>query len=259
MISFFSKNKMFCVAIFIEPTHISQCLSIVEESLQNGSYFIQLGSEKGDHLKIYYSHLSIQEIKKIKEKIIQIYALKDQEIYEETGKELLFSSYKNGTLLTLNHIDSTKDFYFKNVKEGEILKTFLMASGYLFLQSLKEHAYGFSEKKRVNFSLFLLLLASSEFTKSSKNVNAFLKRNYQEAKIPDGTIAQLNTILFETKESEVGSWENEFRMESEKIIDQLGILYYIKVLAIILDLKNGEKQYLKSVFSQFLKSIHIKV
>lgn len=247
------------MAIFIEPTHISQCLSIIEESLQNGSYFIQLGYEKGDHLKIYYSHLSIQEIKKIKEKIIQIHALKDQERYEENGKELLFSSYKNGTLLTLNHIESSKDFYFKNAKEGEILKTFLMASGYLFLLALKEHAYGFIEKKRVNFSLMLLLLASSEFTKTSKNVNGFLKRNYQDAMIPDGTIAQIKAILFEAKEREVEPWEKEFKRESGKIIDQLGILYYIKVLAIILDLKKGEKQNLKSVFSEFLKSIHIKV
>lgn len=247
------------MAIFIEPTHISQCLSIIEESLQNGSYFIQLGSEKGDHLKIFYSHLSIQEIQKIKEKIIQIHALKDQERYEENGKELLFSSYKNGTLLTLNHIDSSEDFYFKNVKEGEVLKTFLMASGYLFLLALKEHAYGFIEKKRVNFSLMLLLLASSEFTKTSKNVNGFLKRNYQDAMIPDGTIAQLKTILFEAKEREVEPWEKEFKRESEKIIDQLGILYYIKALAIILDLKKGEIQNLKSVFSEFLKSIHIKV
>ncbi len=247
------------MAIFIEPTHISQCLSIIEEMLQNGSYFIQLGSEKGDHLKIFYSHLSIQEIQKIKEKIIQIHALKDQERYEENGKELLFSSHKNGTLLTLNHIDSTKDFYFKNVKEGEILKTFLMDSGYLFLLALKEHAYGFIEKKRVNFSLMLLLLASSEFTKTSKNINAFLKRNYQDAMIPDGTISQLKTILFEANEREVEPWEKEFKMESGKIIDQLGILYYIKVLAIILDLKKGEKQNLKSVFSEFLKSIHIKV
>ncbi len=247
------------MAIFIELTHISQCLSIIEESLQKGSYFIQLGHEKGDHLKIYYSLLSIQEIKKIKEKIIQIHALKDQERYEENGKELLFSSYKNGTLLTLNHIDSTKDFYFKNVKEGEVLKTFLMASGYLFLLALKEHSYGFIEKKRVNFSLMLLLLASSEFTKTSKNINAFLKRNYQDALIPDGTIAQLKTILFEAKEREVEPWEKEFKRESGKIIDQLGILYYIKILAIILDLKKGEKQYLKSVFSEFLKSIHIKV
>lgn len=156
------------MAIFTEHISISQCLSILEESLQNGSYFIQLGYEKGDHLKIYYSHLSIQEIQKIKEKIIQIHALKDQERYEENGKELLFSSYKNGTLLTLNHIESSKDFYFKNAKEGEILKTFLMASGYLFLLALKEHAYGFIEKKRVNFCLFLLILASSEFTKSNR-------------------------------------------------------------------------------------------
>ena len=210
-------------------------------------------------MKIFYSHLSIQEIKKIKEKIIQIHALKDLERYEENGKELLFSSYKNGTLLTLNHIDSTKEFYFKNVKEGEILKTFLMDSGYLFLLALKEHTYGFIEKKRMNFSLMLLVLASSEFTKTRKNVNAFLKCDYQEAMIPDGMLDQLKAALLDAKESEVGSWENEFKMESGKIIDQLGILYYIKILAIILDLKMREKQYLKTVFSQFLKSIHIKV
>ena len=259
MISFFSKNNLFCIAIFIEPTNISQCLSIIEESFQKGSYFIQIGSEKGSHLKIYYSHLTIQEIKEIKGKIIQIHDFKEQGGYEENEKELLFSRYKNGTLLTLNHIDSTKDFNFKNSKEGEVLKTFLMASGCLFLLALKEHSYGFTEKKRVNFTLFLLLLASSEFTKTSKNVNAFLKRNYQDEMIPDGTIDQLKKILFNAKESEVGSWEKEFKVESGKIIDQLGILYYIKILAFILDLNKGEKQYLKSVFSKYLKSIHVKV
>ncbi len=247
------------MAIFIEPTHISQCLSIIEESLQNGSYFIQLGSEKGDHLRIFYSHLSIQEIKKMKEKIIQIHALKDQDKYDEKGKELLFSCFKNGTLLTLNHLDSTKDFYFKNAKEGEILKTFLMDSGYLFLLALKEHTYGFIEKKRVNFSLMLLVLVSSEFTKTSNTVNAFLKRNYQEDIIPDGILNQLKTFLLEIKKGEASFWENEFMVESGKIIEELGILYYIEVLAIILDLKIAEKRYLKSLFSEFLKSVHVKV
>lgn len=247
------------MAIFIEPTHISQCLSIIEESLQNGSYFIQLGSEKGNHLKIFYSHLSIQEIQKIKEKIIQIYALKDQERYEENGKELLFSSYKNGTLMTLNHIDSTKDFYYKNAPNGKVLKTFLMSSGCLFLKAIKDHSYCFLERKRVNFSLFLLLLVSSEYTLSSKGIKTLLKYSSKEIVISEGTIDQLKIVFQEIKEGEVSFWEKEFMVESRKIIDKLGLPYFMVVLSIILDLKSAEREYLKSAFSEFLKSIHIKV
>ena len=244
------------MAIFIEPNNIVKCLSILEETLQRGSYFIQLGAEKGDHLKVYFTHRSSQEFKKINEKIIQIHDLKEQDKNEE---ELLFSNYMKGTILMLKHIDSSKDFYYKNAHNGKVLNTFLLSSGYLFLQALKDHSYGFIEKRRVNFSLFLLLLVTSEYTKSSKNLSVFLKYSSNEIVIPEPTIAQLKIVLQEIKEGEVSFWEKEFMLESRKIIDKLGLQYFIDVLSIILDLKIVERDYLKSAYCELLKSVHVKV
>ncbi len=247
------------MAIFIKPTHISRCLSIIEESLQNGNYFIQIGSEKGNHLKVFLTHFSIKQLKNIKKKVGQIHELKDDGKFTENEKDLLFNNYKNGTLLMLNHIDDSQDFYFKKSSDGEVLKAFLMSSGHLFLQALKEHSYGYLEHRRINFSLFLFLLASSEFTKSEKSIIQFLNQNFKGAMLLESKVAQIKGLMQEIEEGDASYWEKEFKEKSGKIIATLGIGYFIEIVTVILDLKISERENIKSVLSQFLKSVHIKV
>ncbi len=247
------------MALFIEPNKVVQCLSFLEETLQKGSYFIQIGSEKGNHLKVFLRHFSNQQLKKIKKKVGQIHELKDDGKFTENENDLLFNNYKDGTVLMLNHIEANKDFYFKRANDGQVLKTFLMASGHLFLQALKEHFYGYLEHRRINFSLFLFLLASSEFTKSEKSIIQFLNQNFKGAMLLEGKVAQIKGLMQEIEEGDASFWEKEFKEESGKIIATLGIGYFIEIVTVILDLKISERENIKSALSQFLKSVHIKV